>query len=446
MKRNLINELIQWKNSSRRKPLLLQGARQVGKTYLLKEFGNSQYENLFYFNFEENEEISNIFQKNLSPANILEQLSAFSAQKINTEKGLIFFDEIQLCPKAITSLKYFYEDRPDIHIVAAGSLLGVTLGKKISFPVGKVNFKTLYPLNFKEFLLATDESEILKTLNRLESINAIPEILHNKLIELYKKYLFIGGMPEVVNYYCLNRDFEGTREIQKEILESYKRDFSKYADSNETIKITEIWNGIPRVLSKENKKFSYSEIKKGSRASQYRSAIEWLKGAGLIYIVNNCTKAALPLNGYMKENKFKIFLFDTGLLGAMLNIHSRVLISQDKIFSEYQGAFIENYSATELKSNGFDQLFYWTSKSDAEVDFIIDFENNIIPIEVKSGMNRNIKSLRSFSDKYNPKYIFRISPRNFIINNDFVNIPLYAAGFLLNFVKMLDFNSGRYNT
>lgn len=438
MQRNLITELILWKKSKRRKPLLLQGARQVGKTFLLKQFGKKEYKNLFYINFEETKEIKNIFENTLDPDIIIEQLTALTARKIDVKNSLLFFDEIQLCPNAIASLKYFYEKRPDIHIVAAGSLLGVSVGKDISFPVGKVNFKNLYPFNFQEFLIALEESALIETLTKMDKIKSIPDVIHKRLLELYQKYLFIGGMPEVVDYYRENRDFTGVREIQDEILESYKRDFSKYADVQDTIKITELWNTIPGILAKENKKFSFNEIKKGSRSAQYRGAIEWLKGAGLILLAQNCKKAALPLSGYTDEKKFKIYLLDTGLLGAMLNLHSKVLILADRIFSEYNGAFVENYTAAELTSINIKNLYYWTSNSDAEVDFLLDFENNILPLEVKSGLNKNIKSLRSYAGKYSPKYIFRVSPRNFTCDDDFVNIPIYASSLFFDYVKMLD--------
>ncbi len=437
MQRFLLNDLILWKNSKRRKPLLLQGARQVGKTFLLKNFGNNEYENLFYVNFEETEDVKRIFENTLDPDNIIEQLTALTAKKIDVKNCLLFFDEIQLCPRAITSLKYFFEKKPHIHLVAAGSLLGVSLGKDISFPVGKVNFKTLYPLSFQEFLMAVDESALIDVLTGLKQIKPIPDVIHKRLLELYQKYLFIGGMPEVVEYYRENRDFVGVREIQDEILESYQRDFSKYANVQESIKIIELWRTIPGLLSKENKKFTFSAIKKGSRLAQYRAAIEWLRGAGLIHLAYNCKKAALPLGGYSENNKFKIYLSDTGLLGAMLNIHSKVIIKVDKIFSEYNGAFIENFTAIELVSFGLKSLHYWTSKSDAEVDFLLDFENIILPLEVKSGLNRNIKSLRSYADKYSPKYIFRVSPRNFTNDKDFVNIPIYAVGFFFKYLDII---------
>lgn len=353
------------------------------------------------------------------------------------KNSLLFFDEIQLCPKAITSLKYFHEKRPHIHIAAASSLLGVSLGKESSFPVGKVNFKTLYPLNFQEFLMALSESALLDILTGLKEIKPISDIIHKRLLSLYQKYLFIGGMPEVVEYYRENRDYAGVREIQNEILEAYQRDFSKYATVQESIKIIELWRTVPGILSKENKKFTFSAIKKGSRLAEYRAAIEWLQGAGLIHLAYNCKKAALPLSGYSENNKFKIYLADTGLFGAMLNIHSKVLIENDKIFSEYNGAFVENFTANELVSSGMKSLYYWTSKSDAEVDFLLDFENIILPLEVKSGLNRNIKSLRSYADKYSPKFIFRTSPRNFTNDGDFVNIPVYSICFFYDYLELI---------
>ncbi len=434
MKRELYKDLIKWKESGRRKPLLLQGARQVGKTWLLKEFGKNEFSNLVYVNFEETPELSSLFEGNLQTDRIIEALNAFSGQKIVPGKTLLFMDEIQISPRAITSLKYFCEQQPELHVVAAGSLLGVSIGKESSFPVGKVNFMHLYPLSFQEFLTAVGEAVLADQLASKVDFSSIPELIHTKLDELFRKYLFVGGMPEAVLYYVEERDFVGVRTIQNEILESYSRDFSKYATTSESIRISEVWRTIPSQLAKENKKFKFSDIQKGSRFTQYASAIEWLHKAGLIQIVYNITTPKLPLSGYIEENKMKLLLLDTGLLGALLKIHSRLIISPDELFQEFNGAFVENVVGCELAIQSERELYYWTSGNSAEVDYIVGTQNGeVIPLEVKSGLHRNIKSLRSYAEKFTPQWIYRISPRNFTQDNDFRNIPLYAVSNLLRY-------------
>lgn len=425
MKRQLYSKLTAWKTGERRKPLLLQGARQVGKTWLLKQFGNNEYESISYFNFEQNPELSSLFQSSLSPELLIDSLSAFSGKAIFPEKTLIFFDEIQACPRAITSLKYFCEDAPEYHIVAAGSLLGVSVGKKSNFPVGKVTFMTLYPMSFFEYLEAFNEGLMIKHLKK-NGFEKIPEAIHEKLNRILKYYLYTGGMPEVVQSYIEHKNIETVRKIQSEILEAYKRDFSKYTTNSEAIHISDIWNSIPSQLAKENKKFKYNLVKKNGRASRFMHAIEWLRKAGLINIINNISTPKLPLAGYANPNKFKVYLLDTGLLGAMLNISSKTIVTGDALFTEYYGTFIENYVSSALMQQDID-LFYWTSESEAEVDFIIQYNDRILPLEVKSGLTRRMKSLRVYADKYSPVFIYRTSKRNFTQDNDFKNIPLYAV-------------------
>ncbi|MGA1870715.1 MAG: ATP-binding protein [bacterium] len=351
-------------------------------------------------------------------------------RKIFSEKTLIFFDEIQASPRAITSLKYLCEKAPTYHVVAAGSLLGVSVGKPSSFPVGKVNFIMMFPMSFFEFLIAVDEEILLRQLVEKRNCMPVPEAIHRKLLRLYKYYLYLGGMPEVIQHYKINTDIKAARQIQKEILKAYERDFSKYSSAREAIMISEIWNSIPTQLARENKKFRYSEVKKGGRASRFESAIEWLRKVGLIYLSHNLKIPKPPLKGYADLSKFKVFMLDTGLLGAMLDVHSRIILSPDLIFSQYNGAFIENYVAVELVHKGIEHLFYWVSKSEAEVDFIIGYEGNILPLEVKSGLSRKTKSLRVYSQKYHPSHVYRTSPRNFTKDNDLVNIPLYAVSLL----------------
>lgn len=427
MKRTLYKKLLVWKNNKNRKPLLLQGARQVGKTYLINQFGNNEYSNYIYLNFEENPNLVTLFKDELSPEKIINNISLFIGRKIISKDTLLFFDEIQTVQEVLTSLKYFCEQAPEYHVIAAGSLLGVSIGKKNSFPVGKVNFMKLYPMSFIEYLTAFGDELLAENLINISTIEALPEVLHNKLLKHLKNYLYLGGMPEVLQNYLDNRDIVTVRKIQNEILEAFNRDFSKYTDKTQAIKTSELWHSIPRQLAKENKKFKYSDIRKNSRATMFGQSIEWLKKAGLINLAYNISVPKLPLSGYADFLKFKIYLLDTGLLGAMLNLSSRIIVEPGKLFSEYNGAFIENFVAAELIASGNEELYYWTSKSDAEVDFIIQKENNIYPIEVKSGTSRNLKSLRSYDKKYKPKFIFRTSPRNFMQSENFINIPLYSV-------------------
>lgn len=434
MKRELFKQLVAWKNKPNRKPLLLQGARQVGKTYLINQFGKDEYKQFVSLNFEREPQLKTLFEGSLSAEQIIENIELFIGAKIDPQNALIFFDEIQVVPEVITSLKYFNEQKPEYNIIAAGSLLGVSVGKDRSFPVGKVNFMTLYPMSFSEYLIAFEEELLVNKLNTIDKIEPLPELLHDKLISYLKKYLFLGGMPEVIQSYKENGDIGLVREIQNEILESYKRDFSKYTDKSQAIKTSEVWNSIPNQLAKENKKFKYNDVSKNARSSLYESTIEWLKNAGLIYIVNNISAPKLPLSGYADRSKFKIYMMDTGLLVAMLNISSEIVLSSD-LFSEYNGAFIENFVASELIVYGEKELYYWSSRSDAEVDYILQTDSNIIPLEVKSGSSTNIKSLRSYAEKYNPQIVLRTSPRNLIRSEDFINVPLYLIPLINRIAK-----------
>ncbi|MEZ4825341.1 MAG: AAA family ATPase [Bacteroidia bacterium] len=427
MRRTLYRQLLDWKKSDRRKPLLLQGARQVGKTWLINAFGRKEYKDYVYLNFEQTPDLKTLFTGNLAPDSIIHNLGLYLGRKIETKDTLICFDEIQVLPEAITSLKYFYEQAPEVHLIAAGSLPGVQVGKTSSFPVGKVNFMTLFPMSFVEYLEAMGEGLLVEQILHLNHIPALAEVIHEKLLSHLKMYLFVGGMPEVVQNYQQNRDIAAVRTIQNEILEAYSRDFSKYTDGVQAIKTAELWHSIPFQLARENKKFKYSDVRKNSRASTFEQTIEWLKNAGLIYPAYHLRAPKIPLAGYADYEKFKIYLLDTGLLGAMLRLTSDLILKPTELFSEYNGAFIENFIAAEFVRNYSELLFYWTSVSDAEVDFVIQMGNDIIPVEVKSGYSRNLKSLRSYSEKYSPKYILRISPRPFSRDQEFFNIPLYAT-------------------
>lgn len=436
MKRDLYAKLLLWKKKTDRKPLLLQGARQVGKTYLVNQFGHNEYSQLITLNFEKSPELQSLFTKTLSAKKIIENIELYKGKKIEPENTLLFFDEIQICEQAISSLKYFYEETPTYHIIAAGSLLGVSVAKSTSFPVGKVNFMTLYPMSFLEYLQAMDENILVEMLSSLNKIEPLEEIIHEKLTEHFKKYLFLGGMPEVVVKYRDNLDTLAAREVQNDILESYVRDFSKYAERSQSVKISEVWNSVPYQLAKENKKFKYSDVKVKGRSSIYESTIEWLRKAGLVYLVRNISLPEIPLPGYAEVNKFKLYLFDTGILSAMLKLSPRILLEGSELFSKYNGAFIENFVACELTTSGEKELFYWSSKSDAEVDFVFQYDDKIYPLEVKSGTNKNMKSLQSYAEKYNPELIMRVSPRNFIRSGKFINLPLYAVSRIKKIIEL----------
>ena len=434
MKRELYKGLLKWKNGENRKPLVLQGARQVGKTYLVKQFAQQEYDQFIHLNFEKNPELKDVFNKNLAPETIINELGFLFGKKIKQESTLIFFDEIQASEQALKSLKYFYEDAPEYHIIAAGSLLGVAVNKERSFPVGKVTFLEMYPLSFSEYLIAFGDKMLQERIANMKTADELPEIIHNKLLNHFKLYLFLGGMPEVLQNYLNNNNITSARRIQNDIIKAFENDFSKYTTRPQTIKNMEVWNSIPTQLAKENKKFKYSDVKNKARASNYELAIDWLKRAGLVNISYNITTAKLPLAGYTKESKFKLFLLDTGLLGAMLKLGSDIIIKPQQLFKEYNGAFIENFVAMELSKVNDRKLFYWTSRGEAEVDFIIQQNNEIYPLEVKSGTSKNLKSLRSYEQKYQPKYIIRTSPRNYFQQDEFINIPLYAVSSVYNFI------------
>ncbi len=436
MRRSVYSQLLQWKESESRKPLILQGARQVGKTFLVNEFGNTEYANFVYLNFEQNENLQTLFDQSLNPERIIVDLGLFLGKKITAKDTLLFFDEIQVAPKVLTSLKYFQEQTPEYHIIAAGSLLGVSMGKKVSFPVGKVNFLTMQPMSFSEYLLAVGENLLVEMLAEISEAQPLSELIHEKLLQHFKMYLFLGGMPEVVQNYIDNQDIAQVRLIQNEILEAYKRDFSKYAEPNQTMRTVEFWNSIPGQLAKENKKFKYADIRQGARSAMFEQTVEWLRGAGLINVVYNLNTPKKPLSAYADYTKFKVYLHDVGLLAAMLNVPSELIVTPSELFTEFNGAFIENFVAQELVYyNQQSKQYYWTSRGDAEVDFIVETDSQIYPVEIKSGKSRNLKSLRSYSIKYNPKNVFRLSPRNLIQSDDFINIPLYAVNVLLQLVK-----------
>jgi len=433
MKRQLFQELLKWKNSAGRKPLILEGARQTGKTWLLKQLAREVYRDFVYCNFEEDPVLRSLFDGRLSAQHIIEQLSLYSNKKIAADGTLIIFDEIQVAPRALTSLKYFNEQANDYHIAAAGSLLGVSIGQESAFPVGKVNFLQLYPLNFIEYLQAVGEDALANLLVEKKHCTALVDAIHEKLMHHFRLFLFIGGMPEAVENYRAHQDIQQVREIQRSIHNSYTNDFSKYASPEESLKISQIWQSIPSQLAKENKKFKFNDIKTGARYARYELAIEWLRKAGLIYITYATTTAKPPLDAYIDSGNFKLYYLDTGLLGARLNALPQLIVQDELLYTEFKGALTENYCAKEIKPLLGDHLYYWRSESIAEIDFLIEDAGFIFPIEVKSGLTKHKKSITSFQQKYHAPKAFRLSPRNFDRQEDLISLPLYAACVIKNF-------------
>lgn len=427
MKRKILDWLIEWKNSKYRKPLILQGARQVGKTYSALSFGKEYYDSVVYFNFENNRELIKIFERDLDPERIVRELSINSGKTILKEKTLIFFDEIQACERALTSLKYFNEQSNDYHIISAGSLLGVAVNREdYSFPVGKVDLKTLYPLDFEEFLMAMDEEPLIDIIK--ECFNEDKELsMHSKAMDLYKKYLVIGGMPAVVREYIEMKDFDFVLATQKGINDSYIADMAKYATPHETTRIMATFNSIPAQLAKENRKFQYKVIKSGARAHEYETPVEWLKSSGVVIKCIKCNEGKLPLSAFSDFNSFKIYMTDTGLLCSKFGIPANAVISDSSIFNDFKGALTENYVCFSLAVNGYFP-YYWESKGNAEVDFLIqDKDGYIIPVEVKASDHVRAKSLQQYIKKYNPKYSIRISGKNFGYENGIKSVPLYSV-------------------
>ncbi|HUN02631.1 MAG TPA: AAA family ATPase [Niabella sp.] len=426
MYRDRIEKLKKWKLSKKRKPLIFLGARQVGKTFLLQEFGKTEYKQLAYINFENPNAPRNLFETDFDADRIITVLNAYCNLKINAEDTLIVFDEIQTAPKGLTALKYFYENAPQHHIIGAGSLLGVNIHHGESFPVGKVDFMKLCPMSFYEFLLAMDEPGIAELLenNDLGNLN----FFHQKLINYLRYYLFVGGMPEAVKDFAENRDWQSVRHIQNQIIASYRSDFSKHAPKEILPRINMVWDSMPAQLSKENKKFIYGVIKEGARAKDFELAIQWLTDAGLLHKIYNTSKPALPLVAYQELSAFKLFHNDVGLLGAMTRLNAKTIAQGDTIFSEFKGALAEQYVFLQLSKNETLSIYYHTfENSKYELDFLVQTENDeIIPIEVKSGKNLKSNSFRLFCQKNSPKTAIRTSLAEYKKEEWMTNIPLYA--------------------
>jgi len=427
MKRDVYQKILEWKSSKRRKPLLVRGARQVGKTYILKQFGHNEYENVAYFNFEENPALDDFFQQRLDPKTIIANLSLYLDREIRPGNELIIFDEIQASNYALNALKYFNEQASEYHIATAGSLIGITLSRPKSFPVGKVNFLNMYPLTFLEYLDAVGKPRLRQLIETKKDFNPFPQVFHNELVEWLRKYFFVGGMPEPVKHFVETGSLGEVREVQKEIIDSYMLDFAKHAITSDIPKLGMIWNSIPAHLSRENKKFIFSAIRKSARAREYESALQWLEAAGLIYKSFQVATAKYPLKGYMNRSSFKVFVLDVGILGAMANLSPRALVANGTLFSEYKGAFVENYVAQQLRSGKQIDLYYWTSEGKkAELDFLCEFGSQICPLEAKAGINPKSKSLNSFERQFNPAVLSRTTLLNMRHDGKIRNYPLYA--------------------
>ena len=427
MERAAMKELVKWKNKKNRKPLIIEGARQVGKTWLMKEFGRLHYQTTVYINFDSDITVKNLFEQNKDTGRIIMGLELYSGIKINKESTLIIFDEIQEVPSALASLKYFCENAPEYNIVCAGSLLGIALHSGTSFPVGKVEFLKLYPLSFSEFLYASGKEKYADLLysRDFEMINTFCDIY----TEALKHYYFTGGMPEAVLCYSETKDFVEIRNIQKRILNAYEQDFSKHAPNEIVPKIRMVWNSIPSQLAKENKKFLYGLVREGARAKDYEEAIMWLSDCGLVYKVSRVNSPGLPLRAYEDMKAFKLFIHDTGLLGCMAGLGSKVLIEGNRAFSEFKGALTEQYVLEQMTADSDLNIYYYTNeRGSCEIDFVIDDGEHVVPVEVKAEENLQAKSLKTFRDKYAPEISVRTSMSGYRKEEWMVNIPLYMIG------------------
>lgn len=428
MYRKIMSYLETWQESTHRKPLILQGARQVGKTYSVLEFGRTHYDNVAYFNFETNPKLNETFEENISPDYLIPILSHIAGQTIVKEKTLIVFDEVQLCERALTSLKYFCEDAPDYHIIVAGSLLGVAVNRaKFSFPVGKVDMKTLYPMNMEEFMLALGEDNLVSQIKEsFVSDKPLPSAFHDAAMQLYRQYLVVGGMPECVMLYAETKDYILVRHTQDTILASYLNDMSKYNNLNEIKKTRLIYDNITVQLSKKNTRFQYKMIKKGGRASEFENAIEWLCLSGIVSQVYRVEQIKKPLENYRDIAAFKIYVSDMGLLCAKKEVAANDILYMVDELNDFKGGMTENYVNVQLLINGYN-TYYWQSERGAEIDFVIQREGKLIPIEVKSADNTRAKSLKVYMDTFSPEYAIKLSSKNFGFEDNKKIVPLYAA-------------------
>lgn len=427
MNRVALKDLYKWKESKNRKPLIIEGARQVGKTWLMKEFGKQAYADAIYINFDSNSQMAKLFADDLNTERLLIGLELYAGRKIDPADTLLIFDEVQEVPKALSSLKYFYENAPEYHIICAGSLLGIALHQGTSFPVGKVDFLKLHPLSFEEFLMATDNERFAELLE-LQDYKMITAFKQT-YIDTLKYYYFVGGMPEAVLSFAEDKDFNEVRSIQKRILAAYEQDFSKHAPNDIVPKIRMLWNSIPSQLAKENKKFVYGLVREGARAKEYETALLWLSDCGLVHKVSRVNTPNLPLKAYEDLKAFKLFTVDVGLLGCMTGLRQRTLLDGNDLFVEFKGALTEQYVMQQFATIPDVGIYYYTNdRGTCEVDFIIDNGEQVIPVEVKAEVNLKAKSLKTYRDKYNPEIAARTSMSDYKEEEWLINLPLYAIG------------------
>ncbi len=434
MERLLIADLIKWKTNPDRKPLILKGVRQCGKTYLLKAFGEQYYKNYAYFNFEENEGLKTVFDKDYDTSRILFELGLSAGRTLEAGNTLIILDEIQECGRAITAMKYFCENAPEYHIVCAGSLLGIALQKQLSFPVGKVDFLTLYPMSFVEFMKAVCSDQFADYIANFKKGDTLPSVAADKVSGYLRQYYMTGGMPEVVNTWCKTHSMEEVEKVQQAIINSYELDFAKHAPAKDFPKLSAIWRSIPEQLAKENTKFIFSHVKSGWRSKDLEDALEWLIGAGLVYKVCKIEKPFIPLSSYADDTSFKLYMADVGILRKLSKLPYEVILDTTPTYVEFKGAMAENFVLCQLLESTDDTAYYWSSGNTAEVDFVIQCGKNIVPIEVKSEKNVKARSLAEYRKKYEPTYAVKTSMKSDISGEEVMNIPLYLISSLKSFL------------
>ena len=428
MKRDISAELLAWKERPHRKPLVLKGVRQCGKTYILKEFGHENYRDVAYFNFEETKSLSSLFEQDFDVKRILFELGLFLGKSITPGDTLMILDEIQECPRAITALKYFCENAPEYHIACAGSLLGLAIHENQSFPVGKVDIRTLYPMSFYEFLAATGEEKLADYLRGFQRGKSISDPIGGKIRTALRQYYLVGGMPEAISVWCQTKNLENVESVQQNILSSYELDFAKHAPPKEFPKLSAIWASVPQQLSKPNSKFIFSHVKKGWRAKDLEDALQWLVRAGLVYKVCKVEKPYMPLSSYADATSFKLYLCDVGLLRRLARLPAQVVLDSSEFYTEFKGAMTENYVLGELVKHVDESPYYWYSGNSAEVDFIVQSGVHIVPIEVKSESNVKARSLAEYRKKYEPPVSVKTSMKDDVSGNEVKYIPLYLIG------------------
>ena len=430
MQRLLMTKLLDWKGSPRRKPLVLRGQRQVGKTWLLKRFGRDHYAHVAYFNFEEDPSLGAIFETTKNVGRVLEHLSVVAGSPVRPDSTLVIFDEIQESNAALNSLKYFHENAPEYHIVCAGSHLGIALSRPASFPVGKVDFLTLHPMTFSEYLLASDNERLHEHLQGITRFDALPDIITQPLTEALARYLVVGGMPEAVRVWTTERDMGEVIKVQQAILDAYQLDFAKHAPPKDIARISHLWNSLPAQLARENRKFLYRVAREGARARQYEDALNWLTETGIVTRVVHCPTPRLPLSAYDDLSAFKLYAADTGLLARQSRLEPSALADPLAPFTEFKGALTENYVLQSLTACFDAAPRYWTSDGQAEVEFLLQRGNDIHPVEVKSGLNVKAKGLSVYRNTYSPRIAIRLSLRNLQLRDGLLNVPLYMADHL----------------